>query len=73
MHFSLNISMYRVSKLFLIYKHTYDMKEDMFHYYPIVLCELRVTFYFTKSKKFYYVNNYVIFCYTCSILHTAYS
>ena len=30
MHFSLNTNMYRVSKPFLFYKHTFDKNEDVY-------------------------------------------
>ena len=52
MHFSLNTNMYRMAKPFLFYKHTYDMNEDVFRYYRIVLCELTINFYFKKSAYY---------------------
>ena len=49
MHFPSNISMYRVSKLFLFYKYMYGINEDVLCNYQFILCELMVNSYFSKS------------------------
>ena len=71
MYFSLNINTYRVSKLFLFYKRMHDMNEDVFRYYPIVLCELTVYFYFKMSlcyeiHLFYFTSSVCLTSVICS-------